>query len=199
MSRQVRHLIIFGGQGAGKGTQAKRVGKQFGLVYIGLGDVLRQMAGEDTPVGRRIDQTINQQGRLMPDDLVSEIAAMQIGSLPPSVGFMLDGYPRTVGQAVQLKKILAGQGRLTPKPTFINLKVPKAEVKQRLTKRRRIEKRHDDIGPIIDTRLALYAKETKPVLDKVKGWAKVIDVDGNQPIPQVTEEILTKLGDAKTP
>lgn len=189
----LQHLIIFGGQGSGKGTQAKRLEKEFGVVYVGMGDVLREMAKEQSPIGRRIDEIVNQKGQLISDELATEIIELQLGSIPPGTGFVLDGYPRTVVQAGQFKDMLEGLGRLTPQPVFLNLLVPREESKRRLKKRREIEGRHDDTAPLIEKRLAIYDKQTKPLLDSVKPWARVVDIDGNQPIPAVTDSILKEL------
>lgn len=187
-----KHLVVFGSQGAGKGTQARLLSKHFGVVYIGLGDMLREMASEKGPMAKRIDEALLR-GHLVPDELASEIAGSQLGNIPPATGFVLDGYPRSVAQAALLKRTLTGLGRLNPKPIFINLQVPKRQLLDRLQKRRQIEKRHDDIKPVIDQRLSTYHEQTKPVLDSIKEWAEVVDINANQPIESVTKDIIAAI------
>ncbi|MEX2043500.1 MAG: nucleoside monophosphate kinase [Patescibacteria group bacterium] len=192
MSHRLLHLVIFGGQGAGKGTQAKLLSTEYGLVHIEIGNRLREMAEEQSPIASRISETLRQ-GHLIPDDLVTEIIELQLGGIPPNTGFILDGYPRTVDQAGQLHHMLRGFNRLDPKPAFINLDVPKGELTKRLLKRRQLEGRHDDIAPVIKRRHTLYHEQTRPVLDAVKEWADVITVNGDQPPESVVKEIKAKL------
>src|SRR5688500_9500366 len=101
MAHKLMHLMIFGGQGAGKGTQAKLLSREYGLVHIELGHRLREMADEQSPIAPRISEMVKR-GHLIPDDLATEIIELQIGGIPPDTGFILDGYPRTVDQAGQL-------------------------------------------------------------------------------------------------
>ncbi len=190
------HLIVFGAQGAGKGTQAKVLCDRFGLVHVNTGDRLREMAEEPSPIGERISKTLKR-GHLIGDDLVTEIIELQIGGIPPDTGFVLDGYPRNVYQAEQLHRILQGFGRLDPKPVFINFEVPLDKLVPRLLKRRRLEGRHDDVAPAIEQRHLLYQERTQPVLESVTGWADVVTVNGDRPIPDVSEEMLTMLPHAE--
>lgn len=192
MNHRLLHLVITGAQGAGKGTQAKLLSAEFGLVHIEIGNRLREMAEEQSPIASRISETLRQ-GHLIPDDLVTEIIELQLGGIPPDTGFILDGYPRTVDQAGQLHHMLRGFNRLDPQPVFINLEVPQGELTKRLLKRRQREGRHDDIAPVIKRRHRLYHEQTRPVLDAVKEWAAVVDVNGNQPVEAVAKELKAKL------
>lgn len=192
MSHRLLHLVICGAQGAGKGTQAKLLSAEFGLVHIEIGNRLREMAEEQSPIASRISESLRQ-GHLIPDDLATEIIELQLGGIPPNTGFILDGYPRTVEQAGQLHYMLRGFSRLQPKPAFIELDVPRGELTKRLLKRRQLEGRHDDIAPVIKRRHALYQEQTRPVLDAVKEWAEVVTVNGNQAPESVLKEIKSKL------
>lgn len=195
MSRAPRALNIFGAQGSGKGTQAKALERHFGYVHIGLGDILRKVAKENTPLGKEVNEIINIRGELVPDEMSSEIATKEIQAVPQDRGFVMEGFPRTIVQADNYRNALASTNRLTPPPAFIYLKVPIAVVKERIEKRGATEKRPDDTEKVIEHRLAVFEERTKPVLDHVTGWADVIEVNGDQPIGQVTEDILTRLTD----
>lgn len=186
------HLVIFGGQGAGKGTQAKVLTERYGLVYLGMGDLLRELAEEQTPMGKRVRKLV-EGGNLVPDEFADQIVALKLGEIPPSTGFILDGYPRTLEQARALKHTLAGLDRMQPQPVFINLEVPRSELLVRLRKRRYTEGRYDDTEEGIAQRLKLYDEHTKPVLAAVKDWAQILHVDGHQTVKAVAKEIMTKI------
>ncbi|MDP9212310.1 MAG: nucleoside monophosphate kinase [bacterium] len=190
------HLIVFGAQGVGKGTQAKILAERFGLVHANTGERLREMAEEQSAIGARISETLKR-GHLVSDELATEMIELQVGGIPPDTGFVLDGYPRNLYQAEQLHRILAGLGRLDPKPVFINFEVPQPKLVERLLKRREIEGRHDDIEPVIKQRHELYQEQTEPVLDAVKDWADIVQVDGDQLVGAVAEETIRKLPNAE--
>lgn len=198
MHGQQLHLVIFGGQGAGKGTQAKLLAKRYGLIYLGTGELFRELASERTPMGQRV-KDILEAGNLVPDDLTDQIVALKLGEIPPSVGFILDGYPRNLSQAKAFKHTLSGLDRLLPQPIFLNLRVPRDEQLTRLRKRRYTEGRYDDTEAGIAQRLKIYDEHTQPVLDAVKEWAKVVRIDGNQEIDAVTDEIVAKVEKTEPP
>lgn len=191
-AKKQHHLVIFGGQGSGKGTQARILEKELGVVYIGLGDLLRELAIEDHPTAKKIRQTLIL-GDLVPDEFMNQMVALKLGNIPPSVGFILDGYPRTVPQAAGLHQTLGGLARLIPRSVFINLEVPKEELLKRLRKRRHTEQREDESEEAIARRLSIYEERTRPVLDAVAAWADIAHIDGDQTIPKVTEEIVKKV------
>lgn len=192
MSQIPRQLVIFGGQGSGKGTQAARLAEQFGLESIGTGDILRRMASEGTPAGDKIAKIIGA-GQLVPDDMIAEIVSLQLESLPADRGFVLEGYPRTVRQADLLREVLDRLGRSPASVVFITLDVPRDVVVKRLLERGR----HDDTQELIEERLRLYEEQTTPVLKAVEQWATVVHINGNQPVETVTEEISNQLNNAQ--
>lgn len=187
------HLVIFGPQGSGKGTQAKILAERFGLVYLGTGELFREMAEEGSPIAERL-RKILASGELVSDDLTGQIVAQKLGDIPPSVGFILDGYPRNIAQANFFRKTLEGLERTVPKPIFIYLGVPQEEVLERLRKRRKLEHRIEDkTDEAIVQRLKLYEEKTAPLLDEVADWAEIIHINGNQPIAAVTKDIINKV------
>jgi adenylate kinase len=191
MSQPVQ-LVVFGGQGSGKGTQAAALAARLDLELIGTGDILRKMATEQTPIGRKVNEIISA-GQLVPDDMISEIITLQLKSLPGERGFVLEGYPRTIRQAEELEAASEASGRSPEAMTFVYLDVPREELIKRLLARGR----HDDTEELIDERLRLYDEKTAPVLKAVEAWANVIHVDGDQPVEAVTESIIKELEHAK--
>lgn len=188
----MRNLIIFGAQGSGKGTQAHLLQERLGLVYIGLGRLYRQYASEPTSFGQQIKEIIDK-GNLVPDEITDQVVAQKIGDLPPEVCFILDGYPRNLNQSKALHRTLQSQERILPPPIVLNLLVPQDELLRRLRKRRDIEGRDDDSDEGIARRLEIYKHDTEPLLDDMRTWAEVIDVDGHQSIAEVAAEIKDKL------
>ncbi len=188
------HLIIFGAQGSGKGTQAALLKEKLGLLGISLGDLFREYAVEETPFGRQTKGWIDQ-GLLVPDEITNQAVAQKIGDIPPSIGFIIDGYPRNLEQATALQGTLEAQKRLLPRPVFLNLMAPEDELLRRLQKRSTVEGRPDDADEtVIRRRLETYQNDTKPILENVGEWATVFDIDADKPIEDVHQEILGKLG-----
>ncbi|MSU76295.1 nucleoside monophosphate kinase [Patescibacteria group bacterium] len=192
MNRTIQALVIFGGQGSGKGTQSTLLGEKLKAVHIGMGDVLRKLATENTDSGWQIKKTI-EAGNLIPDEQATQIIRGQLEKIPKDQGFVIEGYPRTIQQSKDYQAMLEAFGRMKPKPTFVHLTVPEDELRSRLEKRQELENRNDDIEHLIERRMQIYQQQTKPVLDAVGDWADVIEVNGNQPIPDVTNQILERL------
>lgn len=186
------HLIIFGAQGSGKGTQAAALAEQFGLSHINTGAIYRSLAAQDTELGRRIHSIIAP-GNLVPDDLTKEVIERELAKLNATDGFILDGYPRTLPQTEDLKEILVELDRREPRPIFIVLKVPKAELLRRIRFRAETEQRHDDTDEGIARRLKIFEATTAPIIHEVEEWADVVTVDADAPIPVVTARILEAL------
>ncbi len=197
MSQKLLHLVVFGKQGAGKGTQAKALSRHYGLVYLGLGELFRELAEENTPIAQRVKRTIDA-GHLIPDPITNQLVAQKLGNIPPSEGFVLDGYPRNVLQAQALHRTLHGLNRLVPKPAFLNLEIDQEELLGRLAKRRQTEQRVDDSDAGIAKRLEIYHNETHPVLESVAEWAEVFGIDGNRTVAEVTAAIHAALDKADT-
>ena len=190
MNQASPQLVVFGGQGSGKGTQATRLAEALDLERIGAGDILRKIAKEDTPLGQKVSAILDA-GQFVPDDMILEIVTLQLKSLPPGRGFVLEGYPRSTVQAGEFRKALEALGRPADRTTFVYLDVPRPVLVKRLQERGR----HDDTAELIEERLRIYDERTAPVLKGVGSWAQVIRVNGNQPIEAVTEEITNRLGD----
>lgn len=193
MSNAPQQLVVFGGQGSGKGTQATRLAERLDVQHIGAGDILRKIAKEGTPLGHKVADILGA-GQFVPDDMILEIVTLQLKSLPADRGFVLEGYPRNVVQSEELRTTLDTLGRSADRTVFVYLDVPRDVLVKRLQERQR----HDDTAELITERLRLYDERTAPVLKAVESWARVLHVNGDQPIETVTDEIVNRLSDAKT-
>ena len=150
-------LLIVGPQGSGKGTQGVRVGEALSIPVISTGDVFRANVSAGTPLGQQV-KAIIEAGDLVPDSLTSEIVRDRLTQDDASNGFLLDGYPRNLGQVGDLDAFLESRGESLD--AVIELSVPRDESIARLTQRAIDQGRTDDTEEVIANRLAIYERET---------------------------------------
>src|ERR687898_1497976 len=128
------NVLLLGLQGSGKGTQGRRIADEYGLAYIGTGDMLRSAVADESELGKRV-QPVLESGRLVPDELMIDLIGDRIAQEDAQDGFVLDGFPRTHAQAQALDAMLAELGR---SPTVVfELQVPHDVAVERLLKRAR--------------------------------------------------------------
>jgi adenylate kinase len=185
-------LILLGPPGAGKGTQAQRLVAKYGLVQLSTGDMLRAAVKAGTPVGLQA-QEIMARGGLVPDDVVVRIITQRISEPDASKGFILDGFPRTVPQAVALDRMLAE--RALSLDAVIELRVDEAAMLKRVEKRvaeakaQGLPARKDDDPEVLPRRLAAYRGETAPLTSYYSLQGMLHVIDGMAPIDKVTAAI----------
>jgi adenylate kinase len=177
---------LLGVQGAGKGTQAKRIGSEYGLAHIATGDILRHAIAERTELGQRV-QPILERGELVPDDLMIELIRERLQSEDAENGFVLDGFPRTMTQAEALDSMLAEIGR--PLSIVFELQVPDDVALERLHRRAEQEGRADDTPEAIEKRLELYHRETKPLVAHYRMLGNLVGIHGDRPEDTVFSEL----------
>ena len=174
------NLVFFGPPGAGKGTQADRFAARHHIPKISTGDILRKAIQDGTRVGQLVRATL-QCGSLVGDDLMISIVAERLEQSDVANGFVLDGFPRTIPQAAALDALLTDRGGVS----VIALVVHADEVIRRLAERGR----EDDDAFVIRERLAVYSRDTEPVLEYYRRRGVVTVLDGNRPLDAVTADI----------
>ena len=211
---KVFNLIFLGPQGAGKGTQVRLLAEEINLVVIDLGAVLREIAKEDTELGRKVEETIHGRGELVEPELAAEVMKQKLLKISPEQGVVIDGFPRTLLQYQLMKKFWPQTGRLDDyQVVFIDLS--EEEAIQRLSTRLTCElcgavyvagtaescencggnliHRADDRPEAIHQRLEIYNAETLPMIKELEQEGRVVRIDGAPAVDEVHREILKKL------
>jgi adenylate kinase len=211
------NIVLMGPPGAGKGTQAKLLEKTYGIPQISTGDILRQAVKDETPLGQKARVYLNN-GDLVPDEIMIGIIKERLQAPDCRNGCLLDGFPRTIWQAIALDEIL--KQRDAQLDAVINISVQEEELIKRLSGRRvcqicgetfhmifnppqhnpicdkcggTLYQREDDQEETVRRRLAIYQSRTKPLLDYY--WEKdlLITVDGGYAIEGIFQGIQDKL------
>ena len=210
-------LLLFGAPGVGKGTQAKLLSAKFNIPHISTGDILRQAVKDQTDLGKKADEIMSR-GDLVPDEVMIGIIQERLSKTDCSNGFILDGFPRTINQAVQLDKLLADMHIDDIK--LINIYADEEEIVKRLNNRRacrvcghifalaEIENsnfcpkcnskdsfylRDDDKEEVIRKRLNVFRQNTEPVLKHYEKQGKVISINGLGTVEDVNRELMSLL------
>jgi len=210
-------IVLLGAPGAGKGTQCKRIVQRYGLLHLSSGDILRQQRAEGTSLGKKA-QSYMDAGQLVPDQVVVQMMIDAIKKAS-AAGFILDGFPRTVNQAIELDDSLADNGQAVD--AILNLQIDDRVVAERMTGRRscpkcgavyhvknlrpkvdgicdndsaRLVQRYDDSLEVVAERLKTYHQQTEPVVDYYNNNGRaVFDVDANNGADEVSDLIFQKL------
>jgi adenylate kinase len=181
------NLIIFGAPGAGKGTQAKKIANIYKLYHLSTGDFIRKEIKNKTKLGLEA-KNYSSKGELVPDSLVIEMLKKEIEKYPENSGFVLDGFPRNLNQAQELDKILNNKN--TKVEAVLVLEVPNKELIKRIKNRAKNSNRVDDQNEkIINNRLKIYQKNTKPLINYYKKQNKVYEVNGLGYIEEITNRL----------
>ncbi len=180
------NVLMLGPQGAGKGTQAKRISAEYGIPHIASGEILRAEMAAGTELGRRVADVYDR-GDLVSDDLMIELIRNRLEQPDTESGFILDGFPRTTVQAEALDSILSDIGRSFS--VVFALHIPDEVAFERLRRRARIEGRADDTDDAIRRRLDNYHRVTEPLIEYYRVRGNLVPVDGSGSENRVFAEI----------
>ncbi len=213
------NLILLGPPGAGKGTQAAMIVEKYNIPHISTGDIFRENIKNGTKLGKKAQSYMNK-GELVPDSLVIEIAEDRLRKDDCKDGFLLDGFPRTVEQAVALDAFLADEGKKVDH--VLDIDVEKPELMKRITGRRvcqacgatfhitgmppkkegicdkcggELIQRADDTEETAENRIEVYNSQTKPLLDYYDRAGNIAHLDGSIGLNQLFAQITQILGE----
>ena len=181
-----RRILMLGPPGVGKGTQAQRLVEKLGVPQISTGQMLRDAVAAKTAVGLAA-QAVMARGDLVSDDIVIAVAEQRLAAPDARRGFILDGFPRTPGQAAELDAMLARLG--TPLERCIALTVDEEEIVRRLLKRAEIEGRSDDSEETVRKRMKIYRAQTEPLIAHYSAQGIMRAVDGDATVDEVAKRI----------
>ncbi len=211
-------IVLFGAPGAGKGTQAQLLTERLGVPHIGSGDLFRHNLQNESPLGLRAAEYVNQ-GLLVPDEVTIDMILERVLSLQKEEGFILDGFPRNHNQAEALEEALERRSRKLDKVVFIN--VPEPELVRRLGQRYlcgqcqaphtvvdsqmsadqgcrhcggELYQRVDDGPEPVRRRVQVYQAETLPLLDFYRERGLLVDIPGMDTVEEVNKRVLAALG-----
>jgi adenylate kinase len=211
--------ILLGPPGAGKGTQAVKIVEKYGIPHISTGDIFRENIKNGTELGKKAQEYMNA-GKLVPDDLVIEIATDRLTKDDCKEGFLLDGFPRTVYQAEKLDEFLAARGGKVD--VVLDIAVGKDELITRLTGRRvckacgasfhvvnippkkegvcdycggELIQRADDNLETVTNRIDVYENQTMPLIEYYEKAGNIAHIDGTTGLENVFADIVKALGE----
>ena len=187
------NIVLFGPPGAGKGTQSEKVLKKYNLVHLSTGDLFRLHLNNETVLGLEAKKYMNK-GDLVPDEIVIGMVEDKINKSSNVIGFVFDGFPRTINQAIALDNLL--EKKNIPIKQMIALKVDEKELIKRIQNRAKTSGREDDKSiDKINNRIQVYNQETKPVADYYKKHDKYSEVDGIGEIDEIFIKLCSKIDD----
>ena len=173
----MKYYIMFGPPGAGKGTHAVALRDKYNLCHLSTGELLRAEIAAGTGLGRQAQKLI-EGGNLVPDEVVEKMIEKRFNSITDVEGFLLDGFPRTLGQANDLDKMLAERGESVT--AVLSLMIPDEMVHQRIRRRAAIEGRADDASDVvIQNRINTYHAQTEPLIEYYKKQGKYFEVQAD--------------------
>ena len=181
-------LLIMGPPGAGKGTQAAMICAEFGIPHISTGDLFRLNLTEGTALGQEAKKYMDA-GEYVPDSVTNGMVRERLKESDTQVGFLLDGYPRTVAQVAELDGMLSSK----PLDRVIELTADTNEVVKRLLGRAKEQGRADDTEDVIRRRLEVYEEQTAPLTALYKSRGILVQVDGLGSVEDVTARISAAL------
>ena len=179
-------ILLLGPQGSGKGTQAKRLAEEYGLVHISTGDMLRAAIDEGSDLGEQVKHVV-ESGELVSDDLIVEVMRRRLSANGAANGFVLDGFPRNMAQADALDAMLRDIGQ--PLDVVFELQLSDEECLKRMQQRAADEGRSDDTPEAMAKRLEIYHAETEPLVEHYRTRGNLVGIHAERTIPEVFSEL----------
>lgn len=186
-------LVLLGPPGAGKGTQSEAIASTFSIPHISTGDIFRANVKGETPLGKEASGYMSR-GGLVPDDVVNRMVADRLRQADAEAGFLLDGYPRTVGQAYTLGGMLAMMDESLD--LVLHFLVAEEELAARIAKRQAEENRDDDAAAVFERRMTEYRAQTTDLIPHYRDIGLLVDVDAVGTVDEVRQRVLSACHEA---
>jgi adenylate kinase len=180
------NFIIFGPPGSGKGTQSAKIAEKYNLAHISTGDIFRKNIKEKTELGLKVKSIIDK-GDLVPDELLIDILDDAIKGYSGVNGFIFDGFPRTIQQAIDFEELLKNENQKVS--LVLALDVADEEIINRLLIRAKEQGRVDDTREVIENRLQVYLSQTMPLIEYYKNQNKFESINGIGTIDKIFNSI----------
>ena len=189
------NLILFGPPGAGKGTQSEYLTAKYQLVHLSTGDIFRANIKGETDLGKQAKAFMDK-GELVPDSLTIALLESEVNKHADAKGFIFDGFPRTQAQATALDQFLESKGSSIT--CLVALEVEEEELRARLLNRGKTSGRPDDVNPeIIQNRIDVYQRETRPVADHYGAQGKYKGVNGIGSVEEIAQRLCEAIDAAR--
>ena len=179
-------IVMLGAPGAGKGTQAVRIAETHGVPHISTGEMLRAAIAAGSELGQKVKEIV-ESGALVPDELVVEVTRDRLSQPDAQGGFVLDGFPRTIGQAEALDALLAEFGR--PLEIVLELELSEETAVERMLGRAAEQGRADDTPDVIKNRFEVYRRQTEPLSNYYRSTGILVAIDSSPGMDEVFAEI----------
>jgi adenylate kinase len=186
--------LLIGAPGAGKGTQATRIAEHFGVAHISSGDLLRDHVTRGTATGRAAQEYMAR-GDLVPDAVVLDMLRKPVVEASEANGYVLDGFPRTVDQAEAAYAVARDLGVAVQ--VAVHLEVDPDSLAERLATRAEESGRSDDTPEVIRHRIDVYDERTRPLLEYYRDRERLVSVNGDRPVDEVTWSVIVQLQQAQ--
>ena len=180
------NIIIFGAPGSGKGTQSQKIVDKYNLTHISTGEILRNEIAKQTELGKLAEKHISE-GLFVPDDVVINMLNEFFAKNPDSLGYIFDGFPRTLKQGEVMDDMLEAKNDKIEVALW--LEVDDEELVERLLKRGKELGRDDDTLDTIKTRLKVYYKKTEPLKEFYLKQGKLVEIDGTGTVDDIFSRI----------
>ncbi|HEU4718256.1 MAG TPA: adenylate kinase [Bacteroidia bacterium] len=189
------NIVLSGPPGAGKGTQATKLVDKYGFKQLSTGDIFRAIKKSDSPLAKEVISYMDK-GMLVPDELTIRVLEAEVNMYMNQVGFIFDGFPRTIAQAEALDKFLAGKGMIVS--AMLALEVNDEELKKRILLRGKDSGRADDQDPqIVEKRITEYNTKTAPLRDYYAAQGKYRSVYGIGDIEEIFAKLCKEVDDLR--
>ncbi|MGI8677982.1 MAG: adenylate kinase [Jatrophihabitans sp.] len=184
------NILLIGPPGSGKGTQGERLAERLGLEHLAAGDLLRAEVEHETALGKQVSELMSR-GELVPDAVIMSLLMPRVREASDANGYLLDGFPRTMEQAVEARKLFATTNAAPDAVVYLD--APRDELVRRILARAEVEGRADDNPETVENRLRVFDDATSPLVSYYRDRGLLHVINADQDADAVTDDIVAAL------